>query len=114
MDQTLIKQRIESILKHIDSITDDLKDKSLDDFQKSDLYVRATCFSLMQIGEEMNKLKEKLGEKYAHLPWQDTRSMRNVIVHDYGKVNVELVYLTIKNNLPSLKTAFEQVLKDEI
>lgn len=32
MDQTLLKLRIESILKHIDSITDDLKDKGLEEF----------------------------------------------------------------------------------
>ena len=113
MDEITIL-RIESVLNHIDLVLNDTKNTTLEDLSSSSVLLRATCFSLMQIGEEMNKLKEKLGEKYAHLPWQDARSMRNVIVHDYGKVNVELVYLTIKNNLPSLKATFEQVLKDKI
>ena len=50
MDKELIYLRIGTIIKHIDSITSDLKDKNLEEFKKSDLYVRATCFSLMQIG----------------------------------------------------------------
>ena len=33
MDQTLIKLRIDSILQHIDSITSDLRDKILEEFQ---------------------------------------------------------------------------------
>lgn len=53
MDQTLTKLRNDSILKHIDLIINDLEGKSLEEFQQSDLHVRATCFSLMQIGEQL-------------------------------------------------------------
>ena len=105
--------RIDSLLKQIDMVLEDTKDVSLEELSDTSVLLRATCFSLMQIGEEMNKLKEKLGEKYANLPWQDARSMRNVIVHDYQSINVKLVYSTIKNNLPNLKNVFEQI-KNEL
>ena len=109
-DITLL--RINSLLKQIDMVLEDTKDKSLEELSETSVLLRATCFSIMQIGEEMNKLQKKLGEKYANLPWQDARSMRNVIVHDYQSINVELVDLTIKNNLPKLKIAFEQIKKE--
>ena len=35
--------------------------------------------------------------------------MRNFIVHDYVNIEIEDVYKTAKNDLPILKTAFEQI-----
>ena len=40
--------RIDTILKHIQTIKNDVGNKTLEEFQKSDLLVRATCFSLVQ------------------------------------------------------------------
>lgn len=103
MDQTLIKLRIESILKHIDSIIEDLEDKTLDDFAKSDLYVRATCFSLMQIGEQLAKLREVFGKDYPNIPWIEANKLRNLIVHIYNKVDPKQIYSVAKNDLEPLK-----------
>ena len=97
------------MLKRINEVLEDTKDVSFEELSNSSVLLRATCFSIMQIGEMMNKLKETLGEKYKDLPWLDAYTMRNVIVHDFSKVNVRVVYLTIKDNLPPLKTAFEQI-----
>ncbi len=103
MDQTLIKLRIESILKHIDSIIEDLEDKTLEDFAKSDLYVRATCFSLMQIGEQLAKLREVFGKDYPNIPWIEANKLRNLIVHIYNKVDPKQIYSVAKNDLEPLK-----------
>ena len=51
MDELLTKLRLEAILRHISLVKDDLVNMSLEDFKKFDLHVRATCFSMMQIGE---------------------------------------------------------------
>ena len=103
MDQALIKLRIESILKHIDSIIEDLEDKTLEDFAKSDLYVRATCFSLMQIGEQLAKLREVFGKDYPNIPWIEANKLRNLIVHIYNKVDPKQIYNVPKNDLGPLK-----------
>ena len=103
MDQALIKLRIESILKHIDSIIEDLEDKTLEDFAKSDLYVRATCFSLMQIGEQLAKLREVFGKDYPNIPWIEANKLRNLIVHIYNKVDPKQIYSVAKNDLEPLK-----------
>ena len=104
MDQTLSKLRIESILKHIDSVVDDLKDKSLEEFRKSDLYVRATCFSVMQIGEQLTHLEKTFGEQYPSIPWKDAIKLRTLIVHIYDKVDADQIYKVVKNDLEPLKT----------
>ena len=112
MDNTLNILRINLLLKHINIIQNDLKGLTLDDFKKSDLLVRATCFSLAQIGEQMNKLQDNYGECYPELPWSEARKMRNIIVHVYNKVDAEQVYLTATKDLDELKSKFEQIKTD--
>ena len=109
-DKTLL--RIDSLLKHIDIVLNDTKDLTIDELRQHDLLLRATCFSIAQIGETMNQLYNTLGDKYFNLPWIGARRMRNVIVHDYGNADVEQVYSTIHNDLPSLKVSFITIKND--
>ena len=101
------------LIKHINLIQSDLKDKTIDDFKKSDLLVRATCFSLVQIGEQMNKLEDKYRQNYPDVPWSSARKMRNIIVHVYNKIDAEQVWSTAKQDLDELKNKFE-IIKTEI
>lgn len=105
----IIALRIDSLLMQIDKIQNDLNGYTLDEFAKSDLLVRATCFSLVQIGEQMNRLEESLGKKFPNLPWREARRMRNLIVHVYNKVDAEEVFATYKNDLESLKREFLKI-----
>ena len=112
MDKELLIYRIDSLLEHIDLVFNDTKGLSVSDIEKSNLLLRATCFSVAQIGEMMNQLEKELSPKYDRLPWIDARKMRNVIVHDYVGTDVEQVYSTIQYDLPSLKAAFLAIRND--
>ena len=109
MTKDSILQRVDSIIKFIDVATNDVGSKTLEEFSKSDLLVRATCFSLVQIGEHMNKIENELGSKYPNIPWDKAIKMRNLIVHVYNAVKTEPVYWTVKNDLPSLRESFVEV-----
>lgn len=111
MDPTITKLRVESILKHIDLIINDLEGISLEEFQQSDLHVRATCFSLMQISEQLTKLHTLYGEQYPNVPWNEAIKLRTLIVHIYNKVSAIQIYKIAKNDLKPLK---EEILKIEI
>lgn len=104
--------RIETILKHINLIQEDINNMSFEEFKESDLLVRATCFSLCQIGEHMNRLEKDFSEKYPNIPWRNAIDMRNLIIHVYSKVKAEVVYLTAKNNLDDLKQALLEMKSD--
>ena len=112
MDKELLIYRINSLLEHIDLVFNDTNGLSISDIEKSNLLLRATCFSVAQIGEMMNQLEKELSSKYDQLPWIDARKMRNVIVHDYVGTDVEQVYSTIHNDLPTLKEAFIAIKND--
>ena len=108
MDE-IVFYRIDSLLEHIDLVLNDTAGVSMEELAKSNLLLRATCFSIAQIGERMVQLEKTLSKKYPELPWLDARGMRNIIVHDYGNADVEQVYKTIHNDLPGLKSSFLSV-----
>ena len=105
MDELLI-DRIDALLDHIGKIENDTKNMSFEDFCKSDILIRATCFSLSQIGEQMVNLEKHFKKAELNIPWKSARDMRNIIVHIYNKVNYQIVYDTIQKDLPSLKESF--------
>ena len=113
MDDKLLL-RIDSLLKHIDQVLKDTNGMSEKELEESNLLLRATCFSIAQIGETMNHLEDSLSAKYDRLPWVGARRMRNVIVHDYGNADVKQIYSTIQMDLPKLKRSFLAVRNDLI
>ena len=101
--------RIDLLIRHIDIIKNDIKNFKYEEFSNSDLLVRATCFSLVQIGEQMNKLEENYKELYPNIPWTAARKMRNLIVHVYSKVDAAQIWQTATKDLDELKTMFNEV-----
>ena len=112
MDKNLLIYRIDSLLEHIDLVLEDTKGLTVSQIKDSSLLVRATCFSISQIGEIMNHLEKDLSLKYKSIPWVGARRMRNVIVHDYGSADILQIYSTICDDLPTLKLSLIEIKKD--
>lgn len=112
MDKNLLIYRIDSLLEHIDLVLEDTKGLTASQIKDSSLLVRATCFSISQIGEIMNHLEKDLSSRYKSIPWVGARRMRNVIVHDYGSADILQIYSTICDDLPTLKLSFIEIKKD--
>ena len=105
----LIFDRIDSLLEHIDLVFYDTDGLTIEEIKQNSILLRATCFSVSQIGEMMIQLEKKLSTIYPELPWSRARGMRNIIVHDYGGTDIKMVYSVIHNDLPELKIAFNKI-----
>ena len=49
-------------------------------------------------------------EKYIQIPWKDIAGMRDRLFHAYSEVDLKLVWMTIKQRLPELKTIIEEII----
>lgn len=65
------------------------------------------------IGEAAGGISDKMRLKYPHIPWRDTTSMRNRLIHGYFDVNQDVVWKTVTAELPPLVTQLQVVLEDE-
>ncbi len=54
------------------------------------------------IGEAASRLSPETQSMFPGLPFRSMRGMRNIIAHDYGEVDVDLVWNTATNDLPAL------------
>lgn len=77
--------------------------KSYDNFKVNSVYKNAVCLCLMQIGELTNKLSEDFKNNNTDIPWREIRAMRNIVAHEYGHIDYEIVWETIEDGVPGLK-----------
>jgi uncharacterized protein with HEPN domain len=65
---------------------------------------------LMIIGEAASKMTEETRLLYPDIPWVGTIDVRNIIAHEYFRVNLDIIWRIIINNLPSLKQQIQAIL----
>jgi uncharacterized protein with HEPN domain len=67
----------------------------------------AVLFRLLVIGEAAKNVDEELREDAPGVPWSDFAGLRDVIAHQYFRVQKQIVEDTVREDLPALKRAVE-------
>jgi uncharacterized protein with HEPN domain len=75
--------------------------------------VRAAAYEIGIIGEAASRIPEEVRTRYPHVPWDKMQAIRNVIVHEYFRLDVAILWQTITQNLPPLIPMLEEILKRE-
>jgi len=57
------------------------------------------------LGEAARRTSNKLREAHPEVPWRDVIGLRNVISHQYDKVNYEELFGIVRDRLPDLLQA---------
>lgn len=87
------------------------KGMSSEDFESNELLLDSVMFRLIQISENSDRLTPEFKEVHSDIPWHAMRGLRNRIVHDYGKVDMSIIYDTVINDLPELLRDIETLYK---
>lgn len=118
-DITTLRDRFEDILESINLIQEwTVNRKTVDDFMTSSTGVMAfnACVMRFQvIGEHVGKLlklEQNLLNAYPQIPWHAIYGLRNIISHEYANIDEEIIVSVINNDLPTLKAAVEDMLKN--
>ena len=84
---------------------------SREDFERDSMRVEATVFNLMQIGElAKGSLDDETKQKIKTVPWHQIYGLRNRIVHGYSGVNMQVVWDTVREDIPALRQELSGVL----
>jgi len=59
------------------------------------------------LGEAARRVSSQFREAHPELPWREIVGLRNVISHEYDKVNYESIYRIVRNRLPVLIVMLE-------
>lgn len=75
---------------------------SKEDFYKNEILQDSMSFRLIQISEESKKLTDNFKNSHLNISWNDIIGLRNRIVHDYGNVDLTIVFDTLKIDIPEV------------
>lgn len=99
-----ILDSLESIEKYTENISED---NFSDNFQVQDAVVRR----IEIIGEAVKNLPTSFKNKYIDIPWKKIAGTRDVLIHDYSGVDIDLVWEIVKKEIPVLKKQISELLK---
>ena len=97
------------ILDAIKDIECFLGNISRDEFFKNKEKQYAVIKALEIIGEATKQIHPILRKQHPEIPWTDMMKMRDKLIHAYFGIKVELVWETIKSDLPKLKQQLSKV-----
>lgn len=72
----------------------------------------AVIRALEIIGEATTNIPSEVREKYPSVPWKDLAGIRDKLVHAYFGVNLEVVWLSVKEGIPETKPDIKRILNE--
>ena len=90
-----ILEDLEFLIAHTEGKTDK-------NIKADPVLIDCIMFRLIQIAENSDKLTPSFKAKHAELPWHEIKGMRNRIVHDYGFIDLNIIYDTVMNGIPEM------------
>ena len=98
---------IQKIRKDLEFIVEHMRDVSMEELNVNEVLLDSMLFRMIQISENAKRLTDEYKLSRSHIPWSALSGMRNRIVHDYGNVDLNIVYETLKNDMLELLTLLE-------
>jgi len=103
---------LEHILEAINLIEEYVKDKERSDFLKSIQLQDSVIRRIEIIGEAIKNISSEFKSSYEDIPWKEFTGMRDILIHQYFGVDLELTWEVIKLDLPKLKKSIISIINE--
>ena len=105
-DNRYYLDRILTDLRFIIAHTQDLDHEELED---NEVLQDCVMFRLIQVSENSDKLTQEFKDRHPEIAWRALKGMRNRIVHNYGGVDMGIIYDTVRNDIPVTLNELEKM-----
>lgn len=102
--------RVQDIIDAIDEINRFVAGMDRDSFVADPKTIKAVLADFQIVGEATSHVPREIQEKHPAVPWKLMRQMRNIVVHVYFAVEPGIVWQTVHDNLPGLRSQLAAVL----
>ena len=100
---------IKKIIQEIRVSFDIIGDADLEQFLASEMMKRASCMTVINIGELIKAMNMEVREQHKEIPWKNMAGFRDIAAHRYQTLNMEDVYITIKDEFPVILENIEKI-----
>ena len=102
---------LNDILEAIERIENYVKDLTFEEFSKNTLVIDAVVRNFEIIGEATKQIPVEIKTEHPLIKWKEMAGMRDKLAHEYFGVNIEILWKTAKNRLPTLKPLVKELLE---
>ncbi len=103
---------IEHILESIEDIEKYTKGQTKEKFSKAKMMQDAVMRKLEVIGEAVKNLSAAFKKKYPKIAWREIAGMRDILIHEYFGVNINIVWSTVRKDIPKFKKEMEGLVEE--
>ncbi len=93
---------IQKIVQDLEFIVAHMRDTDIEELNANELLLDSMMFRMIQLSENARKLSDEYKQEHYLISWNALYGLRNRIVHDYGNVDLKVVYETLKIDIPEL------------
>jgi uncharacterized protein with HEPN domain len=82
------------------------------DLEKQD----SVTYRILILGEASKRLSAEFRDKHPNIPWRQIAGMRNMLVHEYDQVDLDVLWDVTQNSIPGLLeklSSLVNLIKDE-
>lgn len=94
--------RLRDILENARLARHFIQDKSRDDLYSDTMLAYAVVRALEVIGEAANRVTSEVQATMPDIEWSNIIGMRHRMIHGYDKVNHDIVWTVVEDQLPAL------------
>lgn len=95
---------LKKIIQYADEISATISRFSLTQQSFAEDFVARNAISMciLQIGELVGKLTEEFRTVNNKMPWREIKAMRNIAAHNYGEIDIDILWETATGDIPQL------------
>jgi uncharacterized protein with HEPN domain len=105
------RQHLEDVLDAIDKIQNFIGTMDLTAYRSDDKTKAAVERKIQVLTEAIIRLEDDSPGEYPEIDQKGYRGMGNILRHSYHRVDDSIVWDTVKENLPELRTIVQNLLK---
>jgi len=105
---TFAEEMLEAV-KKIERYTQNLTRES---FKKNELVIDAVLRNLEIMGEAAKNVPVEVREQHPEIPWKRIIGLRNIVIHRYFGIDINIIWEIVTRNLPQTKPALVRLLEN--
>ena len=88
--------------------------RSRSDIDADEILEAALIRWMEVIGEAARRVPDHFRARYPQVPWQDTTDLRNVLIHGYDTVDLDVLWRIIQDHLPPLVDQLQAIIDENL
>lgn len=102
---------LEDIMAATAKIEKYLGKSTFEEFRKNELVIDGVTRNLEIIGEAVKRIPKDVKEKHPDVEWKKIAGLRDILIHEYSGIDLEILWDIVKNKLPELKNRVSIILE---